>query len=126
MKLTSKEKDVPDGFEGIVEVDETYLGGKKKNKNTSQLRKEKEVFGKESKKEKGRTKQPIFGILCRSGKVFAELVDDTEAKDFVPIITRKVKAGTQTCSDTYRFCLEGFWGFLKRKLASKGGARRMY
>jgi len=148
-------KDVPEIFEGTVEVDETYLGGQKKNKNKRQLRKEKEMFGKESKRGWGTTKQPVFGILCRNGLVFAELVDDTEAKDLIPIITRKVKAGTKICSDTYRSYtglaaagyvhrtvehklkeyvrgknhingLEGFWGFLKRKLASKGGVRRIY
>lgn len=148
-------KDVPDVFEGTVEVDETYLGGQKKNKNKSQLRKEKEMFGKESKRGFGTTKQPVFGILCRSGKVFAELVPDTEAEDLIPIITKKVKLGSRVCSDTYRSYtglaaagyvhrtvehklkeyvqgknhingLEGFWGFLKRKLASKGGVRRIY
>lgn len=148
-------KDVPDVFEGTVEVDETYLGGQKKNKNKNQLRKEREIFGKESKRGWGTTKQPVFGILCRSGKVFAELVDDTEAKDLIPIITKKVKLGSKICSDTYRSYtglaaagyvhrtvehklkeyvrgknhingLEGFWGFLKRKLASKGGVRRIY
>lgn len=148
-------KDVPEVFEGTVEVDETYLGGQKKNKNKSQLRKEKEIFGKESKRGFGTTKQPVFGILCRNGKVFAELVDDTEAKDLIPLITKKVKPGSKVCSDTYRSYtglaaqgyvhrtvehrlkeyvkgknhingLEGFWGFLKRKLASKGGVRRIY
>ena len=42
-------KDVPDVFEGIVEVDETYLGGQKKNKNKSQLRKEKRYSEKKAK-----------------------------------------------------------------------------
>jgi transposase len=148
-------KDVPDVFEGTVEVDETYLGGQKRNKNKKQLRKEKEIFGKESKRGFGTTKQPVFGILCRSGKVFAKLVDDTEAEDLIPIITKRVKVGSKICSDTYRSYtglaaegyvhrtvehrlkeyvkgknhingLEGFWGFLKRKLASKGGVRRIY
>lgn len=148
-------RDVPDVFEGIVEVDETYLGGQKKNKNKSQLRKERAIFGKESKRGFGTTKQPVFGILCRNGEVFAELVNDTEAKDLIPIITKKVKLGSKICSDTYRSYtglaaagyvhrtvehktkeyvkgknhingLEGFWGFLKRKLASKGGVRRIY
>jgi len=148
-------KDVPGVFEGIVEVDETYLGGQKKNKNKDQLKKEKEIFGKESKRGFGTTKQPVFGILCRSGRVFAELVSDTEAKDLIPIITKKVRLGSRVCSDTYRSYtglaaagyvhrtvehkskeyvrgknhingLEGFWGFLKRKLASKGGVRRIY
>lgn len=148
-------KDVPDIFTGTVEVDETYLGGQKKNKNKKQLLKEKEIFGRESKRGFGTTKQPVFGILARSGRVFARLVDDTEAKDLIPIITKKVKPGTKICSDTYRSytglaaCgfvhrtvehrtknyvkgknhingLEGFWGYLKRKLAAKGGVRRKY
>jgi len=147
-------KDVPGIFSGIVEVDETYLGGQKKNKTKKQLLKEK-IAGKESKRGFGTTKQPVFGILCRSGKVFARLVEDTKAKDLIPIITKKVKAGTKICSDTYNSYtglaakgyvhrtvehgekeyvkgknhingLEGFWGYLKRKLAAKGGIRRKY
>jgi len=95
-------KDVPDAFEGIVEVDETYLESQKKNKSKAQLRKDKKIYGKESKRGFGTTKQPVFGILARNGKVFAELVDDTEAKDLIPIITKKVKSGTRICSDTWR------------------------
>ncbi|MFH1561633.1 MAG: IS1595 family transposase [Patescibacteria group bacterium] len=146
--------DVPDVFSGTVEVDETYLGGQKKNKRKSQLKKDK-AQGRESKKGFGTTKQPVFGILCRSGKVFAKLVDETEAKDLIPIITKKVSFGTRICSDTWRAYtglaakgyvhrtvehrkkeyakgknhingLEGFWGYLKRKLAAKGGVRRKY
>ncbi|PIZ48422.1 hypothetical protein COY29_03840 [Candidatus Woesebacteria bacterium CG_4_10_14_0_2_um_filter_39_14] len=143
-------KDVPGIFSGTVEVDETYLGGQKKNKRKSQLRKEAQ-----SKRGFGTTKQPVFGILTRQGKVFAKLVEDTEAVDFLPIITKKVKTGSRICSDTWRAYtglaakgyvhrtiehgekeyargknhingLEGFWGYLKRKLAAKGGVRRKY
>lgn len=146
--------DVPDIFSGTVEVDETYLGGQKKNKRKSQLI-ENRIQGKESKKGFGTTKQPVFGILCRSGKVFAELVDKTEAENLIPIITKKVKPGTRICSDTWKAYtglavkgyvhrtvrhrekqyakgknhingLEGFWGYLKRKLAAKGGVRKKY
>ena len=146
-------RDVPGNFGGVVEVDETYLGGQKKNKRKSQLKKDRKIFGKESKRGFGTTKQPVFGILCRQGKVFARLVDDTEAKDLIPIITRKVKPGARVCSDTWRAYtglaakgyvhrtvehgkkeyakgknhingLEGFWGYLKRELASRGGIRR--
>jgi len=145
-------KDIPEVFEGIVEVDETYLGAQKKNKRKSVLLKEK-FEGKESKRGFGTTKQPVFGILCRNGKVYAELVDKTEAKDLIPIITKRVKPGSKICSDTYRSYtglaakgyvhrtvihkekeyvrgknhingLEGFWGYLKRQLALRGGIRR--
>jgi len=146
-------RDVPGIFSGTVEVDETYLGGQKKNKRKSQLKKEPE-----SRRGWGTAKQPVFGILTRKGKVFAKLVDDTEARDLLPIITKKVKAGSNVCSDTWRAYtglaakgyvhrtvehgekeyvqkdnrknhingLEGFWGYLKRKLAAKGGIRRKY
>ena len=146
--------DVPGVFSETVEVDETYLGGQKKNKTKKQLLKDK-LVGRESKRGFGTTKQPVFGILCRSGKVFARLVDNTEAKDLLPIITKQVETGSRICSDTYRSYtglaargyvhrtvehrkkeytkgknhingLEGFWGYLKRKLAAKGGVRRKY
>jgi transposase len=148
--------DVPrEVFTGTVEVDETYLGGQKRNKNKKQLRKEKLIFGRESKRGRGTTKQPVFGILARNGKVFAKLVNDTEAVNLLPLITKKVKPGSKVCSDTWRAYtglatkgyihrtvehktgeyvkgknhingLEGFWGYLKRQLANKGGIRRKY
>ena len=137
-----------------AEVDETYLGGQKKNKRKSVLLKEK-LTGRESKRGFGTKKQLVFGILARSGKVFARLVGDVEARDLVPIIEKKVKRGSRICSDTWRAYtglatrgylhrtvehqkkeyalgknhingLEGFFGYLKRKLATKGGVRRKY
>lgn len=71
--------DVPGVFSKTMEVDETYLGGQKKNKTKKQLLKDK-LAGKESKKGFGTTKQAVFGILCRSDKVFAKLVDNAEDK----------------------------------------------
>lgn len=145
--------DIPEIFEGVIEVDETYLGGQKKNKRKGQLKKDQKVFGKESKRGFGTTKQPVFGILARSGKVFAKLVDDVEAENLIPIIEKKVKKGAKICSDTWRAYtglatkgyvhrtvehgekeyvrgknhingLEGFFGYLKRQLVSRGGIRR--
>jgi len=147
-------KDIPTVFSGTVEVDETYLGGQKKNKRKSVLLREKQE-DQESKRGFGTKKQPVFGILARSGKVYARLVADIEAKDLIPIIEKKVKKGSRICSDTWRAYtglatrgylhrtvkhqekeyaqgknhingLEGFFGYLKRKLASKGGVRREY
>lgn len=140
--------DVPSEFKGEVEVDETYLGGQWKNKRLS-------IKAKlpQSKKGRGTTKQPVFGILCRGGKVWAELIDDTEAEDLQPLIQKQVKKGSAIYSDTWRGYtgiatkgyvhrlvehkkeyvdkhgnhingLEGFWGYLKRKLVAKGGIKK--
>lgn len=141
-------RDVPKVFDGIVEVDETYLGGQWKNKRQAI-----KAMLPRSKRGRGTAKQPVFGILCRSGHVWAELIDGVEAEDLQPIIERHVKHGATICSDTWRGYtgiaakgyvhrlvehgkqqysdkrgghingLEGFWGYLKRKLQAKGGIR---
>jgi transposase len=141
-------QDVPEVFEGTVEVDETYLGGQWKNKRLSIKRKAAQV-----KRGRGTTKQAVFGILCRSGTVWAELIDSVEAKQLHSRILKQVKRGSTVCSDTWKGYtgiaakgyvhrlvnhgsniysdkkgnhingLEGFWGYLKRKLAAKGGVR---
>ena len=140
-------KDVPEIFSGTVEVDETYLGGQWKNKRRS-------VRDQGSKRGRGTTKQPVFGILCRNGTVWAEVVEDVGADTLQPLISKKVTTGSIVCSDTWKAYtgiaargyvhrlvnhgekqysdgkgnhingLEGFWGYLKRKLSSKGGIRR--
>ena len=79
---------------------------------------------------------------------------DVEAKTLLPLIRRRVRRGSIVCSDTWLSytgfaakgyvhrlvdhgkgdyartpgthinSLEGFWGYLKRRLAAKGGIRR--
>ena len=88
-------KDIPEIFSGTVEVDETYLGGQWKNKRRS-------VRDQGSKRGRGTTKQPVFGILCRNGTVWAEVVDDVGAETLQPLISKKVSAGSIICSDTWK------------------------
>lgn len=139
-------RDIPPVFEGTVEVDETYLGGAWKNKR-------KKVRARGAKRGRGTAKQAVFGILCRGGKVWAEIVPDVGSDTLLPLIRKRVKKGTTVCSDTFRSYtgvaargyvhrmvrhdkrvysdnkgnhingLEGFWGYLKRMLAAKGGIR---
>lgn len=133
-------------FSGVVEVDETYVGGRRQN-----LRKAQRAVP--SKNGRGTSKIPVFGILCREGKVWAEVVPNIQAETLLPLITRQVRTGSVVCSDTWwsytgiaakgyvhRLVdhrstysdgkgthingLEGFWGYLKRNLASRGGIRR--
>jgi transposase len=112
------------------------------------------LFGIREPNEGEEQKQPVFGILCRDGTVWAEVVDDGEAATLQPLISQKVSPGSIVCSDTgkaytgiaskgyvHRLVnhgerqysdgkgnhingLEGFRGDLKRKLASKGGIRQ--
>lgn len=146
-------KDIPDIFSGTIEVDETYIGGQWKNKRLS-IKKTAKVKETTSKRGRGTSKQPAFGILCRNGTVWAELVDSVEKKDLQPRIEKQVQRGSTICSDTWRGYtgiarkgyvhrlvnhskneysdlkgnhingLEGFWGYLKRKLSAKGGIRK--
>ena len=140
-------KDIPEVFSGTIEIDATYIGGQWKNKR----KKYKQI---KAKRGRGTLKTPVFGILCRGGKVWAQVVQDIEAKTLMPLISKRVKRGSVICSDTWKSYtgiaargyvhrlvdhgkgeytdkqgnhingLEGFWGYLKRKLASKGGIRK--
>ncbi len=139
-------QDVPPVFSGVVEIDETYLGGAWRNKRLASR-------SQGTKRGRGTSKQAVFGILCRGGQVWAEIVPNVEAKTLLSLLRQRVKAGSVVCSDTFTSYtgvaaggyihrlvdhsqafsdrkgnhvngLEGFWGYLKRRLAVKGGVRR--
>ena len=93
-------KDIPAVFSGTVEVDETYLGGEWKSKRKSQR------IGL-VKRGRGTQKTPVFDILCRRGKVWAEVVPDVEAKTLIPLIKQRVKRGSTVCSDTWKSFIRG-------------------
>jgi len=69
--------DIPPIFEGTVEIDETYLGGSWRNKR-------KAARAKGTKRGRGTAKQAAFGILCRNGQVWAEIVPNVEASTLLP------------------------------------------
>ncbi len=86
--------EVPQEFSGIVEVDETYVGGQWKNKRLGHRRRG-------TKRGRGTSKIPVFGILCRGGQVWAQIVPDVEAETLLPLIRRRVRRGSIVCSDTW-------------------------
>ena len=59
-------------FSGEVEVDESYLGGKRK--------------GKRGRGAAG--KVPVFGILKRGGKVYTKMIPDARTETLMPIMER--------------------------------------
>lgn len=100
-------REVPPVFRGTVEVDETYLGGQAKNRRR---RPGGYPTGRAT------VKTPVFGILCRGGQVWAQVVPDTAARTLWPLIRRRVRRGTTICSDTWR----GYTG-----IATKGYVHRL-
>lgn len=128
-------KDDEQPFEGEIEVDETFVGGKNKNRHRD----------KKAPKCRGRAfvdKTPVFGMIERGGRLMAQVIDGTSAQQIVPIIHRWVRKNATIYSDewcAYRDlhknysheivdhgrkqykngnastnCIEGFWGIFKK------------
>lgn len=74
-------------LEGIVECDETFIGGKNKNRH-----KDKKVKNSQGRSFKDKT--PVMGMLQRDGKMNAFVVPDTKRISIQPIICRLVNPET--------------------------------
>ena len=84
----------PELLEGIVEADETFVGGKNKNKHKS----------KRFTRNQGRSlkdKTPVFGIVQRDGLVIAKPVKDTKGTTLKPLIKELVKEGSVLVTDEW-------------------------
>ena len=131
-------------FVGIVEVDESFFGPAR-------------VRGRPGPRKRGRgtTKQPVFGIYERNGRVYTELVTDCSAKSLQKIIRGRISPESVIHSDGWRgydglvdvgfdrhfrinkskhFASEGvhingieaFWSFTKRRLAKFNGVKKNF
>jgi transposase-like protein len=117
---------------GHVEIDETYIGGKR--------RKEKGFTGRGA---KGKT--AVLGILERGGEIYTAVVPNASRKSLLPHIVENVPVGTKISTDEWQSykvltslgydhntvehsakeyargdvhvnSLEGFWAQLKRSI----------
>lgn len=70
---------------GIIEVDETYVGGKRK--------------GKRGRGAEGKT--IVFGMMQRDGKVMTKIVPNARTSTLQPIILNNVQAGSEIQSDEW-------------------------
>ena len=114
---------------GIVEADETYVGGKRP--------------GKRGRGAAGKT--PVVGIAMRRGGVKAKVIETVEAQTLIPFIQKSVEPGTGVVTDelpaynhiegfgfkhtainhaagrhvagrTHTQTIDGFWSQLKRSI----------
>jgi transposase-like protein len=135
---------------GIIEMDETYIGGQRKNKRLH-IRRIK------AKKGHGTDKLPIVGLFSRdTGKVRVAVEPKKLDIRFVrQMIRESALRGSSVYTDGFKMYrsipqdgfvhqyvdhdggeyvrddihtnnIEGFWGILKRKMSCIGGMRRVY
>ena len=122
---------------GVVEADETFVGGKNKNRHAD----------KKVPKSQGRSfkdKTPVFGLFERDGLLYCIVTPNTGPRSLQPIIHDKVKHGSKLNTDewlgyaglshyydhciidhskgqyvdgdTYTNTVEGAWSWLKRMI----------
>jgi transposase len=140
--------DHPDTFYGVVEMDETYIGGQRKNKKLHIRR----IKGKRG---HGTDKLPIVGLFCRTtGQVFVDVeLKKLDVAYIFQTIDERVMSGSRIYTDGFKMYrglsergyvheyvnhedgeyvrgdvhtnnIEGFWGIMKRKMGCIGGMRR--
>ena len=85
-KIISEAIETQKPFAGEIEVDESYFGGVRK--------------GKRGRGAAG--KVPVFGILKRRGKVYAEVIEDTKSKTLMKVIEKKIVPDSIVYTDSYR------------------------
>lgn len=101
-------------FDGITQVDETYVGGKNKNRI-----KKKKLSRSQGRSLKG--KVPVFGMLGDNGLVYAEVVPNVKAATLKDIIRPKVKDGSIIVSDGYKAYDSLWWRYKHVTINHSGG-----
>lgn len=140
--------DIPKPFKGPVEMDETYIGGQRKNKRLH-IRRIK------AKRGHGTDKLPILGIFDReTGQIYVEVMEKKLSMEcIIKILHERLNLNSKVYTDAFKMYrmlprfgyfhqyvdhlqgeyvrkeihtnnIEGFWGILKRKLSCIGGMRR--
>jgi len=81
-------------LDGEVELDETFVGGKNKNRHSN-----KKVQNSQGRSFKDKT--PVLGMLERGGKVIAKVIKNTSVKQITPFILETVKKTSTLFTDEW-------------------------
>ena len=81
-------------LKGIIEADETYIGGKNKNRHKS-----KRIEGTQGRSTKD--KVPVFGTLERGGNIKAGKVENVQSKTLKRAIKENVEKGSKIMTDEW-------------------------
>ena len=99
---------------GQVEVDETYIGGKNKNRH-----KDKKVENSQGRSTKD--KVPVLGMIERNGKVNAKAIEDVTANTLTQEIIKCVRDSANVYTDEFlgykRICQFYFHAIVRHKLS---------
>lgn len=90
--LTDRE---PSLMQGTVEVDETYVGGKNKNRHAH-----KKIECTQGRSAKDKT--PVVGMVERNGKVKTFVVENTDANTLHSIVKSNINLNVTLITDAYR------------------------
>ena len=126
-------------LQGIIEADETYVGGKPRKSNK---RNDDDNDAPKNKRGRGTEKTPVIGAVERGGKVIARVATDLTSKGILQFLRENIRIdGSTLITDEYRAynavkglvdhkvinhseqyvdgethtnTIEGFWSLLKR------------
>ena len=97
---------------GVVEADETFVGGKNKNRHRD----------KKVEKCQGRSfkdKTPVFGLLQRGGQLYAKVIKNTSGRSIKPLIHDHVQHRSVLMSDEW-LAYRGLGGFYDHRVIDHG------
>lgn len=112
IQFASQTKSFNKPLNGSVELDETYVGGKEKNKHSS-----KKVKGTQGRSTK--TKTPVIGIIQRGGQIRMQSTLDNKIENIKPIIAQNISKDATIYTDEARI-YQGLSKEYKHKTVNHG------
>ncbi len=101
IRLVLENRETKIQFTGVTTMDETFVGGKNKNRH-----RDKKVPMSQGRSHKDKT--PVFGAI-NNGYLVTKVIPDTKAKTLKPIIRELCEQGSIIVSDEWK----GYWGLNK-------------